>query len=283
MLLPLCLVVHLIMLFPGRSWSPWKDAHNDSYSWSHSLQVMGEKFEEYVRTIYHLLQTLDDWMEEHLGFLEKLVNDHVKKFQEWLEGYIKALSMWLNMYFWTLQEDPDPYTEDVDYKLGKEILVHDKCWEEHIDKADTWLDYINITLYKWLDEDPLSFYNTLQDSHMGSSLQDYSEIHNQHLEDQIKILGQLLDNYTATISKWLKGYATVKEAPSQKYGWNLLHLGPEVQTLGRAQATALQGKCLHFIKRLEEGLDALEHWLWDTIDEQPKKNKTLKALSSAFG
>ncbi|XP_061482027.1 uncharacterized protein LOC133384115 [Rhineura floridana] len=274
MLLPLLLALHLIMVIPGRSWSFWKEPP-DSYSWYHSLQTVGERFEDHIKTIDLLLQKLDNWMEEHLGALDQLVSDHVMKLWEWLEEHSKDLNTWLNMYLWALQEFNDRYMKDSDYTLGKEILLHGTCWE-----ADMWLEHPNITLYKWLEEDPMNFYKALeiQGNNVGNSL----HIHIQHLEDHVKILHQLLDNYTTTATKWLDGYGTLKEASSQKYAWKFLNVGLQAQKLGRAHATALESKCLSVMKWLEEHVDALEQWLWDSINWQQKEKNILKALSNAF-
>ncbi|XP_077781470.1 uncharacterized protein LOC114593274 [Podarcis muralis] len=261
MLLPLLLALHFIMFIPeaGRS---WKDPP-DSHSWYQSLQTMGERFEDHVKTIDLLLQKLDNWTEDHLGALDQLVNEHVINLWEWLEQHSKDLTAWLNMYLWTLQELHNRYMEGSDYRLGKEILLHDKCWEENISKADMWLKHPNTTLSKWLEEDLMTFNKALEipGNSMGNSRQESTKIHIQHPKDHVKILEQLLADYTATATKWLEWCSTLREASSQK----------SAPKLGRAQATTLGVKCLIVMKWLEEHVDALEQWLMDSMNWQKKR------------
>ncbi|CAI5769264.1 Hypothetical predicted protein [Podarcis lilfordi] len=148
-------------------------------------------------------QKLDNWTEDHLGALDQLVNEHVINLWEWLEQHSKDLTAWLNMYLWTLQELHNRYMEGSDYRLGKEILLHDKCWEENISKADMWLKHPNTTLNKWLEEDLMTFNKALEipGNSVGNSRQESTKIHIQHPEDHVKILEQLLADYTATATK----------------------------------------------------------------------------------
>ncbi|KAH0621900.1 hypothetical protein JD844_023633 [Phrynosoma platyrhinos] len=254
MLLPLVLALHLISLIPGRSWCYWQEPHDDSHLWYPSLQ-MGERFEDHIKTINILLQNLNSWVEEHMGAVDLFVSSHVKNLWEWLEEHTKDLNVWVNMYLWALQEFHNRYLKDLDYKLGREILFHEKCWDEDISKAEMWLEHPNLTMYKWMDEPSLLLY-----SNVKSSLQEYTETHLLHLEDHVKTLEQLLDNYTGATSKWLDKHAIYKEMTSQDLAWNLLSLDPQAE--GRGHVIALQRKCFSVITWLGKHVVTLEEWLW---------------------
>ncbi|XP_025027211.1 uncharacterized protein LOC112541544 [Python bivittatus] len=249
---------------PERTWSFWKEPQDGGYSWYHSLQVLGERFEDHVKTIALLLQKLDRSVEDQVGALDKLVSNHVKNLWEWLEDHIKDLNVWLNMYFWAVQEFHDRFTKHPDYMLGKAILLHDNYWNDGINKADSWLEHPNSTLYMWLEEAPLIFYKTLK--MQGSNIKKYTETHIQHIEDHVRALEQLLDNYTSTANKWLEDYAAVKETSSQNFTWDFSTVGSKAQMLGRALVTALQGKCLMVMKWLEENVEGIEQLLWNIIN-----------------
>ncbi|XP_034966516.1 uncharacterized protein LOC118082796 [Zootoca vivipara] len=244
---------------PGRSC----EEPPDSPSWYQSLQTMGERFEDHVKTIDLLMKKLDNWTQDHLGALDQLVNEHVINLWEWLEQHSMDLTAWLHVYLWTLQELQHRYMEGSDYRLGKEILLHDKCWEENVSKADAWLKHPNATLYKWLEEDLMTLNKALeiQGNSVGSSRQESVKIHIQDPEHHVKMLEQLLAHYIATATKWLEGCSTPRDASSQK----------SAPKLGRAQATALGVKCLSVMKWLEEHVVALEQWLLDSMNWQKKR------------
>nr|XP_020649333.1 uncharacterized protein LOC110078973 [Pogona vitticeps] len=268
-MLPL-LVLHLLILLPGRSWSAWSNPRSDSHVWYHSLQTAGERFEDHVLLIELLLQQLDTWMEWQLEAFDKLLSDHIKNLQEWLEEHTTDLNVWLNLYFWTLQKFHDRYIKDSDYMLGRDILLHDNYWDEYMNKADMWLEDPNVTLYKWLEEAPPIIYRAWgrQGDDVGSSVQEYIENQTHHLEDHVRILEELLDNYTATASKWLDVHATIKHVRSQKSTRNLLHAAPLAEKLGSTQAIVFQRKYLSVMEWVEEHIDALEQWLWGTTNQR---------------
>ncbi|XP_039185353.1 uncharacterized protein LOC120301793 [Crotalus tigris] len=214
----LFLTLHVMTFIPERTWSSWKEPQDGSYSWYHSLQVAGERFEDHIKTIALLLQKFDQSMKEQVGALDKLASSHIKNLGEWLEDHTRDLNVWLSMYFWALQEFHNNYMKHPDYILAKEMVLRDKCWNEDISKADPWLDYSNSTLYMWLEEAPLIVYKALR--MQGSNLKRYTETQIQHIEEHIKFLEQLLDNYIAAAKKWLDDFATVKETSSQNFTWD---------------------------------------------------------------
>lgn len=203
-------------------------------------------------------------MKEQVGALDKLASNHVKNLGEWLKDHTRDLNVWLNMYFWALQEFHNNYMKHPDYILAKEIVLRDKCWNEDISKADPWLDYSNSTLYTWLEEAPLIVYKALR--MQGSNLKRYTETQIQHIEEHIKFLEQLLDNYTAAAKKWLEDYAIVKETSSQNFTWDFFTVGSKAQMLGRELVAALQVYCLRVMKWLEENVEGIEQLLWNTIN-----------------
>ncbi|KAG8124375.1 hypothetical protein E2320_019665, partial [Naja naja] len=233
-----------------RTWSSLKEPQDGSYAWYHSLQVAGERFEKHIKNITILLQKFDRSMKEQVGALDKLTSNRFKNLGEWLEEHTRDLNVWLSMYFWALQEFHNRYMKDPDYMLAKEIALRDKCWNEGMNKDDPWLEYSNITT--WLEEAPLIVYKALR--MQGGNLKIYTEIQIQHIEDHIRLLEQLLDNYSAAASKWLEDYATVKETSSQNFTWDFFTVGSKAQMLGRKLITALQGNCLMVMKWLEENV-----------------------------
>lgn len=210
------------------------------------------------------MQKFDQSMKEQVRALDKLANNRMKNLGEWLEENTRDLNVWLNMYFWALQEFHNRYMKHPDYMLAKEIVFRDKCWNEDINKANPLLEYSNSTLYTWLEEAPIIIYKALR--MQGSNLQIYTEIQIQHIEDHVRFLEQLLDNYSAAANKWLEDYATVKETSSQNFTWDFFTVGSKAQKLGRELVTALQGNCLMVMKWLEENVESIEQLLWNIIN-----------------
>nr|XP_008113516.1 PREDICTED: uncharacterized protein LOC100566406 isoform X1 [Anolis carolinensis] len=226
----------------GRSWCYWQEPHDDSHSWYQSLKEAGQRFEDHIKALEFLVQNLDNWEEEYMEAFDMLLSYHENNLWEWLEEHIKNVSAWVNMHFGVLQEFDNWYMKASDCKLEKDILFHEKCWGESITKAEVWLEYPNVTLHKWMDKASLMFYKgwKMQSSNVETSLKEYAETHLQCLEDYVKTLEQLLNNYTAATSKWLDKLDTSKEVTSQDLAWNLLSLGQWAKTLGKSLVVALQ-------------------------------------------
>lgn len=206
------------------------------------------------------LRDIDEWVEEHARAFDKLIDDSAMTLWEWLED----LGRWFSTYVQMDQESHHTHAKDLSTKLSKAIGVHHQCWDGQSSKAEMWLDHMNVSLDQWLEEAPLIFYEALenQDSRTSISLQEYTDIHKQHLEVHVEILEQLWDNnFTASSSQWLTGHV----AASPKYPQPLLHVVSHVRKVGRAHVAALQDKWLGAIKWLEDRVDALEQWLGDTI------------------
>lgn len=209
----------------------------------------------------HLRDT-QDWMEENMGALTKLVSHQAQSLCKWLEKYAQDLSTWLNVNFGTLHECQDTDSEAYGYELVTEILAHDEHSEENINMAGMWLDQ-DEQLGEPLSEDLLSFYKVLETyaNNVSSSLGDYAHIYIQSLKDLVEMLKQLRDRCKGAISAWLEEHDAAEEAPFQKYTRDLSNTGPQTEELGSAEAVVQQVKGFSFMKQLEKHAGALEQWL----------------------
>ncbi|XP_042302783.1 uncharacterized protein LOC121919868 [Sceloporus undulatus] len=255
MLLHLVLALHLISYIPGRSWCYSQESPDDLLYLT--IQRLAENFEDDLKATNLVLQEINSLVEEYMGNSNVLATNYVKKLWEEFEEVLEDLNEWVDMYLHLLQVFHTRYLNYVDYKLGREILFCNKCWHLGIRKAKMCLEHPNVTMSKRVIEPSLLLY-----SNVKSLLQVFIETHLQYLEDHVKTLEQLLDNYTAATSKWLEKHTTYKEATSQDFARKLLSLSPRAEMLGTAQVKALQRKCFAIIKWLENHIVALEEWLW---------------------
>ncbi|KAL8173006.1 UNVERIFIED_CONTAM: hypothetical protein K2H54_037030, partial [Gekko kuhli] len=246
--------------------------------------VSGERLENRIRTFELLLQKfsntagwwldkhlsdLQNWMEENMGALTKLVNVQGQSLCEWLEMHAQDLSAWLHVNFGDFRECQDTYTKDYDHELGTAILAHDECSERNVKQTDMWLDqHAHVALDEQLGEDLLNFYDVpeMSASSVSSSLEDCAHSHTQFLKDHVAMLGQLWDNCRATFSMLLEGHNAAEEASFQEYTWDFLNMGPRIEELGSAETMAQQVEPFSYMKWLEKHGGALEQWLQSIIE-----------------
>ncbi|XP_077160662.1 uncharacterized protein LOC143820996 [Paroedura picta] len=271
-LLARLLALHWIMFIPGRSCDFWKELHGNSCTLYHSMQVVGERLENHLRTIDLLLQEfsntagcwvdkhledIQNWVDEIMGALTTLVNDQAQS----LEKHALDLSAWLNVNFGKLQEYQETYTRVYVYGLGTEIPAHDECSDRNTNQTDSWLDQpAYIPLDEPLGEDLLSFYDVPEmcASNISSSLEDCAHVHIQFLKDSVDVLEKLWDSCRMTISMLLVECRTAEEASYKKAIWDFFNTGPQAEEVERAIATTQQEKCSSVLKWLGKLAEFLE-------------------------